>query len=36
MDYVGKQRNVVKAMEIMYKEYEGEPGDSEEAAHESE
>lgn len=36
MDYVEDHRNAAKALEIMYKEYAGEPADSEEAAHESE
>lgn len=36
MDYVEDHRNVAEALVIMYKEYEGEPADGEEAAHESE
>ena len=36
MDYVEDHRNAAKALEIMYKEYKGEPADSEEAAYESE
>lgn len=36
MDYVEDHRNAAKALEIMYKEYKGEPADGEEAAHESE